>query len=139
MVCIGLLFIFMLYVRNSNEKLERLMEQEKEIKEIQKKYYEMLLEREEMTRNYRHDMNGFLLGLLAVSEDDGPRTKKYIQDLQKIIESPQRYNFVTGNEVLNALLCYYIPRLEEGVAVTVTGMCSENILISDIDICFISK
>jgi sensor histidine kinase regulating citrate/malate metabolism len=42
-----------------------------------------------------------------------------------------------GNEILDAILNYYLPSLKENVKISVTGKCIGNIKVSNMDLCTI--
>lgn len=68
-ISVGVLGLFALYVRNTNSKMEEMIEQEIALKDMQERYYEALLEKEEDTRKYRHDMMNHFLCLNAFVEE----------------------------------------------------------------------
>lgn len=137
LLSVGILMACIFYIQNSNEKIEQLMEAERQIIKMQENYYEMLLKKEESTRNYRHDMNNLLMGLVTVAEQDGPNTLKYVEKLHIKIKQPYQHLFFTGNKILDVLLDYYMSKLGDDVSVQVTGKCYETVVIPDIDICII--
>lgn len=61
--CLIGLISLALYTKEINKKEQELLKCEKRINKMQKKYYLSLLEREEDTRRYRHDINNHLMYL----------------------------------------------------------------------------
>ena len=55
-VSVGILGVFIIHIRNVNEKMDGMLQNEIVLKDMQKSYYEALLKKEEETRSYRHDM-----------------------------------------------------------------------------------
>lgn len=60
-ISVGMLSMFVFYIKRTNEHIEKMLQQETLAKDMQKYYYEELLEREEDTRKYRHDMVNHLI------------------------------------------------------------------------------
>ncbi|MBQ3600181.1 MAG: hypothetical protein II992_03130, partial [Lachnospiraceae bacterium] len=58
---VGLIVLFITYIKNTNKKLQQLLMVEKQLKDAQKQYYNTLLQREEETRKNRHDWNNHLM------------------------------------------------------------------------------
>ena len=52
-----------------NEKMKETVDIEKRLRNSQKNYYEMLLQKEEETRKYRHDITNHLMCLKALADD----------------------------------------------------------------------
>lgn len=135
---IGVLILFVYYIRNSNMKMEKLIEMEELMQQQQVYYYEALLKKEEATRQYRHDMIGHLACLREFTDaEDVSKIGEYLDGLQEKIERIKKTNVSTGCEVLDTVLTYYISQLEEDVAVKIIGRCDKDLDISDVDLCMI--
>ena len=138
MICIGILAVVVFYVKNTNDRLNEMLIMEKNLKQIQCCYYETLLEKEEATRRYRHDMNNHFICLDdLVNTGNIEGAKAYIKEMKKQIVNIQNYSFSTGNQMLDALLNYYLSKLQPDVLVSVEGRFRKEIAISDIDMCTI--
>lgn len=137
LVAISVLIGFVAYIRSSNDRLEQLVKTERHLKKLQKNYYEMMLEKEKITKQYRHDMNNLLVGLTAVAKEDGPKTLKYVEGLDEKTRKPYERLYYTGNSLLDTLLDYYVQQIPKDVSVKVTGKCQREIPVSDIDMCTI--
>ena len=138
MISIGILIAFVFYIRNSNEKMERMIEMEKEFEQLQKEYYETLLQKEEDTRRYRHDLNNHLLCMRELAErGDYARMHEYLIKMQGQMNQISKEHYVTGNKIMDMVLNYYLPQVEEGAVITVKGKCGDEIGISDVDLCTI--
>lgn len=138
MVGIGILFALVSYVKNTNDEIEHKLIMEKQLKNLEAQYYGALLEKEEKTRRYRHDMNGHLICLdELISTGDMGEAKQYIEKMLDHMNEIRKSGFNTGNKVLDILLKYYADQLDEDVVVSIKGKCKETIDVSDIDICTI--
>lgn len=120
---VAVLGVFIVYIRNTNERMEQMIRNEILLKQIQKHYYKELLEKEEETRRYRHDMNNHLLCLQSfMQEKNIEAMQSYLLQMQSEMKRIQKKNFTIGNDTLDAVTNYYIEKLKENVSVKVTGM-----------------
>lgn len=135
---IGMLGIVAIYIRNVNQKMEMMMRRELELQDMQKRYYETLLEKEEDTRKYRHDMDNHLICLNAIAEDgDIRRLKAYLLEMKGKIELIQNKCYVTGNKMMDVIFNYYISLLDVDVAVSVEGRFHAALSIDEMELCTI--
>lgn len=132
------LAIFIIYVNNTNKRMKRYLEMEKTLKDIQKNYYEAMLAKEEDTRRFRHDVLNHLiaLGELAKQGEMKP-VADYVEEIQGDIVKIQQKCYSIGNTIIDAFLNYYVQMLEEDVEVSVTGCLTQEIAISDVELCTI--
>lgn len=132
------LAIFIIYVNNTNKRMKRNLEMEKTLKDIQKNYYEAMLAKEEDTRRFRHDVLNHLiaLGELAKQGEMKP-VADYVEEIQGDIVKIQQKCYSIGNTIIDAFLNYYVQMLEEDVEVSVTGCLTQEIAISDVELCTI--
>lgn len=132
-----LLIFIVLYIRNIHMKLEERAQIEYELKVMQKKYFQTLLEKEEDTRRYRHDMNNHVLCISQIAKKEQAwQTLDYIQDLQKELFLISKRGYNTGIEILDILLCHYLVGLENTI-VSVKGSGNDKLEITDVDLCII--
>ncbi len=135
---LGILFVIVLYVRNANDRMNQLLTIKEEMQILQKTYYETLLEKEEATRKYRHDMTNHLLCLNRLArKEDCVGVCEYIEELGIGLRDIQKKSVYTGNSILDILLSYYTQKLEENVCVTIQGKCMGEMSISDVDLCVV--
>lgn len=129
---------FMIYIKNANEKMEKLIESERKLKDMHIKYYQAQLEREEDTRKYRHDLSKHLVCLRELAYNNNiTMIYDYIEKMQDQMCFIQRKSYYVGNEILDAILNYYLPMLEEEIEIHITGNCNENVAIDNVDLCTI--
>lgn len=135
---IGMLGIFAIYIGNVNQKMEEMVRRELELQDLQKRYYEALLEKEEDTRKYRHDMDNHLLCLNALVDDgDIPMLKEYLMEMKGQMDLIQKRGYVTGNKILDMILNYYISLLAEDVTVSVEGKLHTALSLDEMELCTI--
>ncbi len=119
-----------------NEKLERTAETEQRLKEMQEKYYEAMLKREEETRKYRHDLKNHLICLDGLArEEHAEKTAAYIGSMQKQTAFVQRKFYDTGNKTLDSLVNYYGSIIEPDAKLSVSGRIERNLELTDADLC----
>jgi len=135
---VGLLGVFMIYIKNTNEKMEQLIEAEHKLKEMHIKYYEALLEKEEDTRRYRHDLNNHLICLSELVKSEKPDLViDYVGRMQNQMNDIQKKCYMVGNEVIDAMLNYYLPKLSEDVKISVIGRFIDDLGVDNVDLCTI--
>jgi len=134
---IVLLLVLILYVQMLFELLEKAAQTERNLKQIQSAYYQSLLDKEEETRRYRHDMHNHLLYIQeSAKAEEAERTAEYVESLEKGWSKMRGRHYETGNMTLNILLNHYLADLE-GVKISVTGMCGREMKIEETDLCTI--
>lgn len=138
MISIGFFAFIVFGFRYMNEKMRHMLHTEREMREQQVQYYEMLLQKEEDTRKYRHDMNAHMMSLRTlVMEGNSERTQLYIDNMMEHMQTIRKSTYTTGNRMLDSILNYYIGQLEPAIEVSVKGECSNSVKISDMDVCTI--
>ncbi|MEF9939116.1 MAG: GHKL domain-containing protein [Lachnospiraceae bacterium] len=136
-ICVIILVTFLLYMKSANEKMEQLIETEEELKQMRENYYLALLEKEECTRQYRHDMNNHLLCLKEFAiKESASNTKVYIEKMQEKLSIIQKKCYITGNDILDILLNYYLMQVKN-TQISVKGKCICKPEINDLDFCTI--
>ena len=119
---VGILGMFVIHINRLNEEVELHLETEKKMNDMQKCYYEALLNKEEETRKYRHDMINHFICLNELSKQgETEKLRKYIVNMEKDIVEIHELNYVTGNKILDILTNYYKEKLPEYVKVHVFG------------------
>jgi sensor histidine kinase regulating citrate/malate metabolism len=97
-----------------------------------------MLEREESTRKYRHDMNNHLICLNQLAKEGTSNSvQEYISNMQNQVLDIQSKVFKVGNEILDAILNYHLSMLDKDVKVEIIGFCSEITMINNVDLCTI--
>ncbi len=138
MISIGIIVVIVIYIKNTNDKLEQMIVLEQQMKQLQANYYETLLDKEEATRKYRHDMNNHLIclkRLIEVGDMDG--TKEYIGQMNANMQEIKNKSYNTGITIFDVLMNYHIEQLESEVDVKIKGCCNQSVALSDIDMCIV--
>lgn len=122
-----------LFHQISKAKMQQEMNVKNMLLEEQKKYYELLLQREESTKQFRHDWRNQLICISellrqADYEKGQAYISEYLQETEKI-----QYVLNTGNTIINILVNDVCQRFM--VNVHLTGIFPANVKIVDMDLC----
>lgn len=122
-VSLGVLVAFAVYVGKTNAEMEQLVKNENFLKNMQKHYYETLLEKEQDTRDYRHDMKNHLVCLEALARaGNNEALCSYVQEMQEKMLQIQKKMHVTGNQIIDAITSYYCSFLSDDICVQIDGI-----------------
>ena len=137
-ICVMLLCSLTWFILNLHKKVTELSAEQNTLLTAQKEYYLSLLEKEEETRRYRHDMNNHLMCLDALlDKDDNPELKEYINNLQKEFRPISDSIYQTGNTIITAITAHYLSSVDENTSVNITGRLSKELKINNTDLCSI--
>lgn len=135
---IMVLVLFLIYENNSNHKMKRYLQTEQLLKVTQKNYYEMKLEKEDMTRKFRHDMiNHFMCLHELILQDKKEETLAYIEKLSSEMGNIQQKCYYVGNPVIEAMMNYYLQLLDKEVSIAVSGTLEKEPDLSQAELCVI--
>lgn len=140
-ICIGggLYFLALCggtYVYTQNIKLVEEMALKEKFLNQQKLYYTLLLNKEEKTKRFRHDIRGHINSIrtLAVDRDfDG--LNEYLDDLDGRLKD-LHLQVYTGNSVVNAIVADMQSQYNN-VSIEWNGKLSDDIQMRTIDLCII--
>lgn len=133
-----LLLLTVLYIDRLNKKLEDAYETEHNLKEAQEAYYHTLLEKEEETRKYRHDISNHMICLKQMSErGELQEVVNYIESMDSQIHSIKHKVYDTGNQVFNIMLNYYVGMLVKEVNISLIGKFTNEIDADNYTLCTI--
>lgn len=130
---VGILLVF--YQRSSNHYQE-LAKMNQSLLESKERYYQMVLEKEEETRRFRHDISAHITCVKQLLKDnDVQGAKAYLEELGGVL-GELRLKHQTGNTLVNAIvndMCAKYP----DVALNWEGFLSAEVRLSDMDMCTI--
>ena len=107
-VSIILLVIFVIYIKNTHERMEQLLKTERLLKESQVNYYKQSLKKEADTRKYRHDMVNHLIYIQEIlSQERTKDAQNYLFNILGRFKKIQSTYFVTGNDMIDIIMNYY--------------------------------
>lgn len=133
---VGILGAFAIYAKRINNQLEESLEQEKRFYDIQMEYYQKMLDKEEDTRRYRHDISNHLICLdTLLQEENMAEAKEYVVQMQNSLIHIQNKIYHTGNAILDAITNFHLSRLSERIEVKIVGNVEDNIDIQSAHLC----
>lgn len=139
-VLISILFLsfFVIYIKNTHEKMEQLLKTEQLLKESQVNYYKQILKKETDTRKYRHDMTNHLVYLEELlSKKKIEESNRYLESILGGFRKIQNTYYVTGNEMVDTIMNYFFAMLSENVTIKIIGRCPIRFDMEDTDVCTI--
>lgn len=135
LACVGAAFLYIVYL---NRKKEELLQKEKLLQTTQKNYYETMLAKEEDTKKFRHDMQNHFLCLQDMMEHaEIDQAKAYMSHIQEYFVQISKRSYQTGNMILDSILNYYLPVLQQDTQIEITGTCIGKIAVADVELCTI--
>ena len=121
-----------------NNLINNIVEQERYANEIQREYYQTLLNNENETRSYRHDMmDHFAVIESYLKNQKYSEAEEYIRTLYKELEDIANKKYMVGNDVIDAISGHYLPLIEDYVDICINGKISDELDISSMDLCTI--
>ncbi len=133
------LYVAMIYIYNHIKKIRFEVKLEESQKEQQRQYSLQLIEKEEKTRQFRHEITNDMLVIhnyCACREYD--KLESYLKTTFSVLERIREDTYNVGNIGLNAVLNYYLQPVRERYHVRVIGCIDENIAIDQRDLCIVS-
>lgn len=138
MLGIVILGLILIYIYGMNQKMKSYLEIERMLKQTQKNYYEAVIEKEENTKKFRHDISNHIMCIGELAEQEKlDEVRRYIDDIQIELKRIHNCCYSVGNTIIDALLNRYVSQLSEDVKVTVSGAIHEQLPISDVEFCTI--
>ncbi len=135
MCMIGLLIIDL---RKVNGFMHSYLETERQLKNTQKEYYELLLKKEEETRKFRHDIQNHMYCIqLLLEQKEEKKALEYIEEIQMHMTKIHTTVYQTGQDLIDGLLNFYLDKIQYPVKIEVKGKCAGKINLSDFEVCTI--
>lgn len=132
------LVIFVIYIKNTHERMERLLKTEQLLKEAQVNYYNQALKKEMDTRKYRHDMGNHLIYVQdLLSRNKFDEAQQYLASILGGFKKIQNIYYVIGNEMIDTIMNYFFGMLPSSTLIDIHGKCPVDIDMEDTDICTI--
>lgn len=138
----GILFIVisvgLVIMNDSKNHYKDLLEMNNKLIEQQKAYYQTLIEKEQYTKRFRHDINNHIICLEHLCEQEKYKElSDYIHDMQKYMDS-LKIRIQTGNEIVNIIVNdLYNKNMENNIKIKWRGVLPQNTKISSMDLCTI--
>lgn len=137
-VSIFLLAMFVIYIKQTHERMEQLLKTEKLLKESQVNYYKQILKKEVDTRKYRHDMINHLVYVQEIlNQNRIDDAQQYLANILGGFKKIQSSYYTTGNEMLDTIMNYFFGMLSSNVRIEIKGKCPVVFDMEDTDVCTI--
>lgn len=105
--------------------------------EQQKEYFLNLLDREQETKKFRHDIINHLMIIQSFCKEGDMQIKNYISNLLNNRQKIFYKQFDVGNDIVNVIINYYLAPAQEKCGITVKGYIGEIEEISGVDLCVV--
>ena len=131
--------LFLIYSYNGKRLAEFEIKYTELINKQQKEYYELLIKKENDTRQYRHDIIAQLVRVdYALSDKQYEHANNIIKDMLKEISDINQSDYDVGNDTVNTMINFYFAPLKNtDISINVTGFMPQTIMVSDRDLCII--
>lgn len=135
-ISIFLLTVFVMYIKNTHERMEQLLRTEQTLKESQVSYYKQMLRQETDTKRYRHDMMNHLnLLLTKLVRNDTESARLYLEHILGGFRKIQYTHYTLGNEMVDTIMNYFFGLLPEHTAIMIETKFPVEFDMVDTDIC----
>ena len=117
--------------RLQKENIEKYNEQQRE-------YFTKLLEKEQCTRQFRHDIIGHLVVMEELCEQENyEEVNEYLKGLLKDIQHISNAQYHVGNDIVDTIINYYFQPIKDTCSIKVDGFMGEEQSILQKDICIL--
>lgn len=128
----------MLYYFNVNQKYRLQTEMLEQYNEQQREYFEQLLQKEQSTMQFRHDIISDLLQMQSFCEkNEYEGMERYLSEMLKDISVISKENYDVGNEIINTMLNSYFNPIKASCAIQIKGYVNNELNISQRDLCVV--
>lgn len=137
---ISLFFLFwsLVFLWRQGQERKKQLSMERELKNSQKIYYELLLKKEEQTRCFRHDIDNHVFYMMRMAEQKRwEDLSQYLVNLRGDLNRIQELSYCTGNELVDILLTSKLAALDSTVLVQIKGKFVCELDMEDYKLCII--
>lgn len=121
----------MQHIKAENEELEKYSLE-------QRNYFLQLLQREEETKKFRHDILNHILQLQSYqSKEMYAELEVYLEQLLQNVQNLKGKKFSTGNDIIDVILNYYLLNMKE-CRVCVEGLVADDLPVAQTELCSIA-
>lgn len=135
---IAIVVIIILHISQQKEYYRLQADLENLYNQQQKAYFSLLLEKQEETKRFRHDILNHLLCIQEyIKKEHYSDAESYLNSVLNEIKTIREMQYDVGNEVVNVLLNYYLLPIREQCDVSIEGYLGKLEKISQMDLCTI--
>ena len=129
------LMIAMAYFFHRTARYKSQKEIAENYNEQQKEYFTRLLEKEQATRQFRHDIIGHLVAVEKLCADENARKAgEYVSTLLADVSAISKAQYDVGNEIVNVIINYYFAPVMDCCEVYVNGTMGGELGIQSSDL-----
>lgn len=135
---IFILVLLMIYYFNSQQRFQLENKMLEKYNEQQREYFEQLLEKEQKTKQFRHDIIAELVEIKNLNDSkEYNKLDEFLEDMLNEISSISNSDYDVGNEIINTILNYYLSPIKSACKITVKGYIPDELSITRRDLCII--
>lgn len=135
-VCI--LQFALIYYFNKTQNFRMQKELADELNEQQREYFLQLIQKEEETKQFRHDIIDDLMQMKHYyDKKEFDKLEHYLTDTLGVIENISQSNYDVGNDIVNTILNYYLQPIKNRYKIKVDGYMDEEVSIGQRDLCIL--
>lgn len=132
-----ILIFSIIYYFNNTKKYYMETEMLEDFNERQKEYFIRLLNREQETKKFRHDIENELLQLRHYFENGNyEQLGEYLSDMMGELKNIHGKNYDVGNDIVNTIINYYFCDIENAT-ILVSGYMEDEMFINQRDLCIL--
>lgn len=106
--------------------------------EQQREYFQDMLEKEQDTRQFRHDIIGHLVAMEELCEqNEYEDLRKYLKELLEDVQCISKSQYNVGNDIVNVILNYYFQPIKDSCNIKVNGFMKEEQPMLQKDMCIL--
>lgn len=135
-ICAALVIV--LHIFRQKEYFERKSIMENKYNQQQREYFLHLLEKEEETRRFRHDVVNHLLCMQNAMENKNyQEVTAYLADVLSEVDTISCKQYDMGDEIVNVILNYYLTPIQKKCEISAEGYIGKLENITQMDLCTI--
>ena len=133
-----ILVLLMIYYFNSQQRFQLENKMLEKYNEQQREYFEQLLEKEQKTKQFRHDVIAELVEIKNLNDSkEYNKLDEFLEDMLNEISGISNSDYDVGNEIINTILNYYLSPIKTACKITVKGYIPDELSIMRRDLCII--
>lgn len=135
---IGIVIIIIVRILQQKESFRIEAEMENLYNQQQRTYFTLMLDKENETKRFRHDILNHLLCMQDILKQKHYRdAEAYLDSVLKELNTIREMQYDVGNEVVNVLLNFYLIPIREHCNISIEGYLGKLECVSQMDLCTI--
>lgn len=131
-IAIGGVAVVYVYISSLYLHFVEVYRQEQMTNTMVRDYYKLLLEKENDTKAFRHDMHNHLISLRNMIENEQKdKATEYLETMQQSVLDIQERVYVTGNTLIDAITNYFLRLLPKQACISIRGVLPEELSLNN--------